>query len=183
MLRVALAGCAVLLAAAPMAAVAAEKKAKGKSQISHKKEVLACRLGTEDRHARIAIELLGGRVQSLAYYSKWKPRTCSADFRRNDAYSKWMDNGEVTTVTLTEDTGAFLIQHDSKKYHFIFRDVDRMRYCGAEGKINGSLTVVRGKSECVLDGVMDDDPTLPRTPVAEKEAAEKAGAKPTPAAN
>jgi hypothetical protein len=31
-----------------------------------------------------------------------------------------------------------------------------MAYCGMDiGKINGSLTVIRGKRECVLDGLMD----------------------------
>ena len=33
-----------------------------------------------------------------------------------------------------------------------FRDIDRMRYCGMDGKINGSLTVVRGrKTTCTVD--------------------------------
>lgn len=154
--------CMVSFAAVPAAAVAAEKKA---SKAAPKKiEKLVCKLGTEWNHARIAVELLNGKVQEFAYYSIWKPRTCSVSFQRADSYSKWVDQGKVTTVTLVEDTGAFLIQHDPGKYHFIFRDVDRMRYCGADGKINGSVTVMRGKSQCVLDGVMDDDPTKPREP-------------------
>jgi hypothetical protein len=162
-MKVALAACCVVsFAALPAAAAAAEKKA---SKAAPKKiEKLVCKLGTEWNHARIAVELLNGKVEEFAYYSIWKPRTCSVNFRRADSYSKWADQGNVTTVTLFEDTGAFLIQHDPKKYHFIFRDIDRMRYCGAEGKINGSLTVVRGNSQCVLDGVMDDDPTKPREP-------------------
>src|SRR4051794_2354991 len=40
-------------------------------------ETLTCRNGTEDRHARIGVVLIGGKVESFAYYSKWKPRTCS----------------------------------------------------------------------------------------------------------
>lgn len=32
-----------------------------------------------------------------------------------------------------------------------------MFYCGMEGKIRGSLTVKRGKRECVLEGVMDEE--------------------------
>src|SRR5690348_5651994 len=53
-----------------------------------KLEKLSCKLGTEDRQARIAVELVGGRLKSLAYYSKWKPRTCSVYIVRDDAWSK-----------------------------------------------------------------------------------------------
>jgi hypothetical protein len=183
-MKVALAACCVVsFAALPATATAAEKKA---SKAAPKKiEKLVCKLGTEWNHARIAVELLNGKVQEFAYYSIWKPRTCSVHFRRADSYSKWADQGSVTTVTLSEDTGAFLIQHDPKKYHFIFRDIDRMRYCGAEGKINGSLTVLRGNSQCVLDGVMDDDPTKPTEPTRALdavEAKEPPGASKEPAA-
>jgi len=52
-------------------------------------ETLACRNGTEDRHARIGVVLVGGKTDSFAYYSKWKPRTCSIYLQRNhDAYSR-----------------------------------------------------------------------------------------------
>jgi hypothetical protein len=122
-----------------------------------KVEQLACRLGTEDEHARIAVVLLDGRVNSFAYYSKWKPRTCSMDVRRGDAYSKWEDTGDVTVVTLIEDKGAFLIDHEPNRYHFIFREIDRMRYCGMEGKVSGSLTIFRGQPQCELEGVMERD--------------------------
>jgi hypothetical protein len=118
-------------------------------------EKLACRLGTEDQHARIAVELHDNKIYRFAYYSKWKPRTCSMDVKREDAYSKWEDTGNATVVTLVDDTGAFLINHDRDSYKFIFRDIDRMRYCGMEGKVSGSLTIFRGKSQCVLEGVMD----------------------------
>src|SRR3954463_10038928 len=89
-----------------------------------KHETLACRLGTEDRHARIAVVVVKGKTDSFAYYSKWKPRTCSIYLQRNrDMYSKWADNGNMTTVNL--DKGAFLIEHRPGEYHFIFRDIDR----------------------------------------------------------
>jgi hypothetical protein len=110
-------------------------------------------LGTEDKHARIAVELKGGTVDNFAYYSKWKPRTCSVHVSRGDAYSKWQDYGNHTTVTT--ENGTFLIEHARSEVQFMFRDVDRMFYCGMEGKIRGSLTVRRGKRECVLEGVMD----------------------------
>ena len=160
-------GCsATLLLALSMPAVAqkgeqvqkAQKAQKAqKGQKRQKIEQLACRLGSEDQHARIAVELVGGKVNRFAYYSKWKPRTCSMEVERDDAYSKWEDYGNVTTVTLVEEKGAFLIDHERGKYHFIFREIDRMRYCGMEGKVNGSLTIFRGNQRCVVEGVMARD--------------------------
>ena len=141
--------CAVLTATPAVAAgkkVAAVKKAPpGRS------ETLACRLGTEDRHARIAVVVVKGKMDSFAYYSKWKPRTCSIYLQRNrDMYSKWADNGAITTVNL--EKGVFLIEHKPNEYHLVFHDVDRERYCGMEGVINGGLTIKRGSEQCVLDG-------------------------------
>lgn len=120
-------------------------------------EKLECKLGTEDRHARIAVELVGGRLKSLAYYSKWKPRTCSVHIVRDDAYSKWEDPGSVTIVTLNEEKGAFLIDYSRTSVKFLFRDIDRERFCGMTGKITGTLTVTRGRSHCELEGVMDEN--------------------------
>lgn len=131
---------------------AAKKVARGK------REVLSCRLGPEERHARIAIELFGGKVHTIAYYSKWEPRTCSINILRDDAYSQWEDTGNVTVVTLNEEKGAFLIDHEKRYVKFLFREIDRGRFCGMEGKITGSLTVTRGKSQCDLEGVMDEGP-------------------------
>ncbi len=131
---------------------AAKKPAKPRPP---KVETLACRLGTEDQHARIAVVLHDGKVNRFAYYSKWKPRTCSMEVERDDAYSKWEDTGNVTVVTLIEDKGAFLIDHERNRYHFIFREIDRMRYCGMEGKVSGSLTIFRGRPQCQLEGVME----------------------------
>jgi hypothetical protein len=133
-----------------------------------KREKLECKLGSEDRHARIAVELIGGRVKSLAYYSKWKPRTCSVHIVRDDAYSKWEDPGNVTVVTLNEEKGAFLIDYDRRSVKFLFRDIDRERFCGMEGKITGTLTVTRGRSQCELEGVMDEKVPEPADPVTER---------------
>ncbi|MEK6592421.1 MAG: hypothetical protein AABZ67_04980 [Pseudomonadota bacterium] len=153
---------------APLPALAQQKAAKApatqkgqkaqKTQHRGRPEKLYCTLGTEDRQARIAVEVLGGKVQSIAYYSKWKPRTCSMHIIRDDAYSKWEDTGNHTVVSLIEDKGAFLIDHESNRLHFIFRNIDRERFCGMEGKINGSLTVWRGKPRCGVEGVMDENP-------------------------
>lgn len=113
-----------------------------------------CKTGTEDEHARLAILAQGGEVQSLAYYSKWKPRTCSVHLQRNEAFSKWKDTGEATTITT--DYGDFLIQVSRGEYQLFFREVDRMHFCGMMGKLNGSMTVTRGpKRQCSVEGIMD----------------------------
>jgi hypothetical protein len=118
-------------------------------------ETLTCRDGTEDRHARIGVILIGGRVDEFAYYSKWKPRTCSIYLRRSrDPYSRWVDKGSVTNVSL--ERGLFVIEHGKGEYRFVFRDVDRERYCGMDGTINGILTVRRGSERCELTGVMEE---------------------------
>jgi hypothetical protein len=157
-------GCAVALAfsLSPVDSPAQQQQMKKKGPMKKAQrpakprvEKLACRLGTEDQHARIAVELHDGRVNSFAYYSKWKPRTCSMEVQRDDAYSSWEDTGNVTVVTLVDDTGAFLIDHERSRYKFIFREIDRMRYCGMEGKVSGTLTIFRGRSQCLLEGVME----------------------------
>jgi hypothetical protein len=144
--------CAVLIALGT-SVYAAEKKAP-----PAKRETLACRLGTEDRHARIAVVLVGGKMNEFAYYSKWKPRTCSIYLQRNDAHSKWKDNGAITTVNL--ERGAFMIEHKPGRYHIIFRDIDRERYCGMDGTINGSLTILKGSEACHLEGIMEEGTPL-----------------------
>jgi hypothetical protein len=165
--------CLALAVAVP--AIAAEKKGEAKKaeKPARKKPVklekLACRLGTEDEHARIAVLLGDGKVESFAYYSKWKPRTCSMDIKRDDAFSKWVDTGNTTVVTLIEDKGAFLIDHNPGRYHFIFRDIDRMRFCGMEGKVNGTLTIFKGKPQCEVSGVMDREREELPTPVAKPD--------------
>ena len=118
-------------------------------------ETLTCRDGTEDRHARIGVVLIGGKVDSFAYYSKWKPRTCSIYLQRNrDSYSKWSDKGGVTNVSL--ERGSFTIEQHKGEYRFVFRDIDREHYCGMDGTINGTLTIRRGSERCELAGVMEE---------------------------
>ena len=113
-----------------------------------------CKVGTEDNHARMALFSLGGEVQSIAYYSKWKPRTCSVHLQRGDAYSKWKDTGNATTITT--EYGDFLVQVSRAEFHVYFREVDRMHYCGMMGKLNGSMLVTRGaKRMCTVEGIMD----------------------------
>lgn len=120
-----------------------------------RRENLTCFSGSEDRQARIGVELIDGEVAYFAYYSKWRPRTCSLEAGRGDARSRWIDNGAYSTVKLADRKGELRIEHKGGKYRFAFLNVDRGRYCGMPGKINGSLTVTRGKANCAVEGVMD----------------------------
>ena len=159
---------AVALACAPVTLYAQKKpeaKPAAKAGTARKPEVRKgpprgpvekydCKIGTEDEHARMALLAQGGEVQSIAYYSKWKPRTCSVHLQRGDSYSKWNDVGDATTITT--DYGDFLIQVSRTEYQLFFRQVDRMHYCGMMGKLNGSMTVTRGpKRHCSVEGIMD----------------------------
>lgn len=148
MMRWIVAGSAVAIALAPALATGQSRK-----PAMSKVERLACRLGTEDHHARIGVELVDGKVSRFAYYSKSKPRTCSISIERDGPYSTWRDVGRFTQVTT--DNGRFLIEHRRHDVNVLFHDVDRHFYCGMEpGIITGTLTVIRGKAECLLDGVM-----------------------------
>ena len=153
-IRFAIAACCVVSIAATSAA---EEKRVAKPA-AQKVERLACTLGTEDNHARIAVEVLNGRVSRFAYYSKWKPRTCSMEVVRGDAYSRWSDHGPLTAVLLTEEMGVFWIDHGYGRYHFTFSDIDRMRYCGMGGKMNGYLTIRRTNPKRELDGLLENGP-------------------------
>jgi hypothetical protein len=161
--------------------IAAEKKAEARKAHAHKgppgkRERIDCMVGTEDRQARIAIEALGGKIQNFAYYGKTKPRTCSMDVRRGDSYSKWEDKGNATIVTLIDETGAFLIDHEKTGYRFIFREIDRMRYCGMSGRINGSLSVVRkqNKYTCTVERLFIEAEEPGEPEKAADKASEKA---------
>lgn len=160
------------VAAKARAAKAAKKEAKALSRaqdrvVAHYKrgrmpaapvakvEKLACLTGSEDRHARIGVELINGKVDYFAFYSKSKPRTCSIEVKRGGAFNRWEDHGGTSRVTLVDGKGLFLIDGKSGNYRFVFRDIDRERYCGMDGKINGSLTIIRGKRNCIVEGVMD----------------------------
>lgn len=125
-------------------------------------ERIDCLSGEEDVHARMAIEAQGGQVLSFAYYSKWKPRTCSLDFERNGDGTKWRLTADGATRVYTPQ-GRFLIRTRADAFVFEFERVQRRKFCGMPGEINGTMTVKRGsgKPQCSAAGVLDtNDPYL-----------------------
>lgn len=124
-------------------------------------ERIDCRHGGEDLHARMAFEARGGHIANFAYYSKWKPRTCAFDFARNSPGTKWRLTPDGATRVHTPE-GRFLIRTRSDSYVFEFEQVQRGRFCGMPGEINGSMTIMRGrKRACSVSGILDtNDPYL-----------------------
>ena len=124
-------------------------------------ERIDCMSGEPDWHARIAFEAQGGQVLSFAYYSIWKPRTCSLEVKRNAAGTKWRmtPDGAVRVHT---SQGRFLIRTSADAYVFEFENVRRQKFCGMPGEINGTMTVKRGsvKPECSVAGIMDTNDTF-----------------------
>lgn len=125
-------------------------------------ERIDCMVGEEDLHARMAFEARGGKVANFAYYSKWKPRTCALDFARTTPGTKWRVTPEGATRVHTPQ-GRFLIRTTADSYVFEFEQVERRKYCGMPGDINGTMTIKRNVAtpECSVAGVMDaNDPYL-----------------------
>jgi hypothetical protein len=123
-------------------------------------ERIDCMSGAEDLHARMALEARGGRVESFAYYSKWKPRTCAFDFARTTPGTKWRLTPDGAMRVHTPQ-GRFLIRAQADAYVFEFEQVQRNRFCGMPGEINGTMIVRRGTStpQCSVRGIMDTNDT------------------------
>lgn len=124
--------------------------------LAGKVERIDCKVGSEDLQARMAMEARGGHIASFAYYSKWRPRTCSMDLRRDDPAIKWRLTDEGATRAQTPH-GIFLIRVDEDAYVFEFWDVSRQKYCGMEGFTNGTMTIKRktGEPVCSVAGLLD----------------------------
>jgi len=124
-------------------------------------ERIDCKHGGEDLHARMAFEARGGQIANFAYYSKWKPRTCALDFARNSPGTKWRVTPDGATRVHTPE-GRFLIRTRSDAYVFEFEQVQRGRFCGMPGEINGTMTITRGRNNaCTVSGILDaNDPYL-----------------------
>jgi hypothetical protein len=127
-------------------------------ELDGRAERIDCKSGVEDLYARMALEARGGQIASFAYYSRRRPRTCSMDMRRDDPAIKWRLTSDGATRVQTPN-GSFLIRALSDAYEFEFLDVERQRFCGMDGYINGTMTIRRKHSnpECSVKGLLDRD--------------------------
>ncbi len=126
-------------------------------------ERIDCKSGIEDLHARMAVEARGGQVASFAYYSKWRPRTCSLEMKRDAPETKWRLTPDGATRVQTPH-GMFLIRVEADAYVFEFVEVERRRFCGMDGETNGTMRIKRraGIPQCSVAGLLDrDDEPLP----------------------
>lgn len=129
-------------------------------------ERLDCRVGTEDLQARMAVEARGGQVASFAYYSKWRPRTCSLDMQRDAPFTKWRLTVDGATRVQTPH-GWFLIRALPDAWEFEFRDVERQKFCGMDGHTNGIMRISRGGTlQCSVAGLLDRDDVAPEAQFA-----------------
>lgn len=129
-------------------------------------ERLDCKVGTEDLQARMAVEARGGQVVSFAYYSKWRPRTCSLDMQRDAPFTKWRLTADGATRVQTPH-GWFLIRARPEAWEFEFRDVERQKFCGMDGYTNGTMRISRGGTlQCSVAGLLDRDDVATETQFA-----------------
>lgn len=147
MRRIAIA--AGLMACAGMAAAAGTAKAPR----APAKEQLTCRTGPNDKQARLTVQMVKGRPMEFAYYSRLGTQVCSIHGRRGDAYTKWEDASDTSTVKLIE--GIAMLEYKPGYLKLRFGDVGRMIYCGMEGELNGVVEVTKKSSECGLQGVFE----------------------------
>lgn len=125
-------------------------------------EQIDCKVGTEDLHARMAVEARGGQVVSFAYYSKWRPRTCSLHMQRKDPAIQWRQTADGAT-RVQSPHGTFLIRELSGSFEFEFIDVERQPFCGMDGHTNGKMIIKRRSAEpqCSVAGLLDRDDSSP----------------------
>ena len=160
MRKMVIAYCLLAWAGAALAADAAKtpKAAKAAKVVKAAKapllEKLMCRTGPNDHQARLIVEVVKGRLMEFAYYSRLGTGVCSIHGRRGDAYTRWEDgaDGKVAVKLLT---GNAYVEYKPGRVLIKFSDVDRMPYCGMFGELNGSIEVMKKKSECGLEGVFD----------------------------
>ncbi len=147
---------AVGLLAWTVAAVAADATKPPKPPKMPLLERFSCRTGPNDHQARLIVEVVKGRVMEFAFYSRLGTGVCSIHGRRGDAYTKWEDDAAVAgKAAIKLLTGSAELEYKLGHVKLKFTDVDRMRYCGMDGELNGAVEVISKKPECGLVGVFD----------------------------
>ncbi len=146
--------CLIAFAAVATAAETAKPRKAAKAPRAPLMERFSCRTGPNDEQARLIVEVVKSRPMEFAYYSRLGTSVCSIHGRRGDAFTKWEDNGGgKTAVRLL--AGSVQLEYKPGHFSIKFAQVDRMRYCGMYGELNGSVETSSKKSECGLTGVFD----------------------------
>jgi len=146
--------CLIVFTGAVVAAEKAKSPKAAKAARAPLMEKFSCRTGPNDEQARLIVEVVKSRPMEFAFYSRLGTSVCSIHGRRGDAYTKWEDGeGGRTSVRLL--VGNAQLEYRPGYFLIKFNEVDRMRYCGAHGELNGSVEVSRNKPECGLSGVFD----------------------------
>ncbi len=146
--------CLIAFTSAAAAADTAKRPKVAKAPRAPLMEKFSCRTGPNDEQARLIVEVVKSRPMEFAYYSRLGTSVCSIHGRRGDAYTKWEDNGDgKTAVRLL--AGSAQLEYKPGYFLIKFAEVDRMRYCGMFGELNGSVEVSSKKPECGLTGVFD----------------------------
>lgn len=119
-------------------------------------ERIDCLSGEEELHARMALEARGGQVTSFAYYSRWKFRTCSINLDQRDQKIRWRRTEDGATRVQTP-YGSVIVRADESHYSFEFRNVERTKFCGMSGRINGTMIVQRHADppRCTVAKILD----------------------------
>jgi len=146
--------CLIAYTGAAVAAETARPPKAAKASRAPLMEKFSCRTGPNDEQARLIVQVVKSRPMEFAYYSRLGTSVCSIHGRRGDAYTKWEDEGGgKTAVRLL--TGSAQLEYKPGHFLIKFAEVDRMRYCGMHGELNGSVEVSSKKPECGLTGVFD----------------------------
>ncbi len=152
--RTAAVACLIAFTGAVVAAETAKSPKRANTSRAPLMEKFSCRTGPNDEQARLIVHVIKSRPMEFAYYSRLGTSVCSIHGRRGDAYTKWEDKGDgKTAVTLL--TGSAELEYKPGNFLIKFSEVDRMRYCGADGELNGSVEVSSKKTECGLTRVFD----------------------------
>ena len=119
-------------------------------------EQIDCLNGMEQLHARMALEARGGQVTSFAYYSRWQFYTCSIYLDQRDPKTRWRRTVDGATRVQTPQ-GSFVIHADPESYVFEFQNVQRAKFCGMYGSINGTMTILRNTwpPRCTVAGILE----------------------------
>jgi hypothetical protein len=119
-------------------------------------EQIDCLNGLENLHARMSLEARGGQITSFAYYSRWQFYTCSIVLDQRDPKTRWRRTSQGATRVQTPQ-GSFVIHADPESYVFEFQNVQRAKFCGMYGSINGTMTILRNAAppRCTVAGILE----------------------------